>query len=84
MGGTYHGVMSAYAFLVDLASFEPGITEDDVKPGYVALGIVVILCIATYFLCRSFLAHSRRAQLPWEGEEADPGISRTTPHDRSS
>lgn len=77
--------MSAYVVLADLAAAvtrDKPLDPNDVKPGWVALGIVVILCIATFFLCRSFLSHSRKAQLPWDGEDADPGIRRTTPHDR--
>lgn len=54
---------------------------EDVKPGWVALGIVIILCIAVFFLCRSFLTHAKKAERPWEGEDADS--NRTTPHDRS-
>ncbi len=77
--------MSAYVVLADLAAAvtrDKPLDPNDVKPGWVALGIVVILIVATFFLCRSFLSHSRRAQLPWDGEDADPSIKRTTPHDR--
>ena len=55
-----------------IASFvtaEPAFTSDDVKPGWIALGIVAALCVATYFLAKSFLRHSKKAQQPWEGEE---------------
>ncbi len=78
--------MSAYVFLADLATAgtrDTPLDPNDVKPGWVALGIVVILIIATFLLCRSFLAHSRTALKPWDGEENDPGVRRTTPHDRS-
>jgi hypothetical protein len=44
---------------------------NDVKPGWVALGIVVLLCIVLFFLCRSFIKHMKKAEQPWEGEEAD-------------
>lgn len=54
---------------------------EDVKPGWVALGLVIILCIAVFFLCRSFLTHAKRAERPWEGEETES--KRSTPHDRS-
>ncbi|MGA8987282.1 hypothetical protein [Aeromicrobium sp.] len=74
--------MNAYA-IAALVTAEPAFSKEDVKPGWVALGIVVLLCIATYFLARSFLRHARTAQQPWDGEDADPGIGRTTPHDRS-
>lgn len=77
--------MQAYAVLASLAvqTRDTPLDPNDVKPGWVALGIVALLCVATYFLCRSFLRHSRKALKPWEGEDADPGVKRTTPHDRS-
>lgn len=55
---------------------------EDVKPGWVALGIVVLLCLAVFLLCRSFLAHAKKARQPWEGEDANSAVRRTTPHDR--
>ena len=78
--------MSAYALLASFAAAgtrDTPLDPNDVKPGWVALGIVCILIVATYFLCRSFLSHARKAQKPWEGEDADPGVKRTTPYDRS-
>lgn len=78
--------MRAYVFLADLASEgtrKTPLNPDDVKPGWLALGIVVILIIATAILCRSFLAHARKAGKPWEGEDTDSGVGRTSPHDRS-
>lgn len=77
--------MHAYALLADLAAAgtrDKPLDPNDVKPGWVALGIVVILCVALFFLCRSFLTHARKSQTPWEGEDVDPGVKRTTPHDR--
>lgn len=77
--------MRAYVLLADLASVgtrDKPLDPNDVKPGWVALGIVVILCIAVFFLCRSFLNHARKSQKPWDGEDVDPGVKRTTPHDR--
>jgi hypothetical protein len=71
--------MNVYA-IAALAAKEPAFTKDDVKPGWVALGIVVLLCIATYFLARSFLQHARKASQPWQDE--DEGAARTSPHDR--
>ncbi|MET1038607.1 MAG: hypothetical protein ABW075_10045, partial [Aeromicrobium sp.] len=73
--------MRAYVLLADFASAgtrDTPLDPNDVKPGWVALGIVVILIIATFFLCRSFLAHARKAQRPWEGEDAESGLGRTT------
>ncbi|MEJ7633902.1 hypothetical protein [Aeromicrobium sp.] len=72
--------MNAY----EIAAFvtaEPAFTKEDVKPGWVALGIVVLLCIATFFLARSFLSHSKKAQQPWEGEDGD--ASHPTPHNHA-
>jgi len=79
--------MRAYVLLADLAAAgtrKTPLDPNDVKPGWVALGIVCILIVAVFFLCRSFLAHARKAERPWEGEDADPGIGRTSPHDRSN
>lgn len=78
--------MSAYVLLGGLVAAgtrDKPLDPNDVKPGWVALGIVVILCIAVFFLCRSFLSHARKSQKPWDGEDADPGVKRTTPHERS-
>jgi hypothetical protein len=71
--------MNVYA-IASFVAAEPAFTDEDVKPGWVALGIVVALCVATYFLSRSFLKHSKKAQQHWDGEDEGPG--RTTPHDR--
>jgi hypothetical protein len=79
--------MRAYVLLADLAASDTRKTPldpNDVKPGWLALGIVCVLIVAVFFLCRSFLAHARKAQKPWEGEDVDPGVKRTTPHDRTS
>lgn len=78
--------MRAYVLLADLAAAgtrDTPLNPEDVKPGWLALGIVVLLIIAVALLCRSFLAHARRSQTPWEGEDGDPASRRTTPHDRS-
>jgi hypothetical protein len=69
--------MNLYA-VAALAAAEP-FNKDDVKPGWVALGIVVVLCFATFVLALSFLRHAKKAQQPWDGD-SDPG--RTTPHNR--
>lgn len=61
--------MSPYALAASFASAEVPIDEEHVKPGWVALIIVLLLCVAVYFLILSFLKHSRRAEQPWEGEE---------------
>jgi len=68
IAGDYSGDMNVYA-IASFVTAEPAFTDDDVKPGWLALGIVVALCVATYFLARSFLRHSKKAQQPWEGED---------------
>ena len=60
--------MNPYVFAA-LVSAEKPLTPDNVKPGWIALVPVLALCVATYFLARSFLKHSRKAQQPWEGED---------------
>jgi hypothetical protein len=47
------------------------LTPENVKPGWLALGVVAVLCLATFFLARSFMKHARRASEPWPGEERD-------------
>jgi hypothetical protein len=76
--------MRAYALLADLATTfaaaeKNPLDPNDVKPGWVALGIVIILCFATFLLARSFLKHSKRADQLWEGEE---DASRPRPTER--
>lgn len=75
--------MHVLVALANATTRDKPLDPNDVKPGWVALGIVIILCIAVALLCWSFLKHAKKAEQPWEGEEADSGIKRTTPHDRS-
>ncbi len=70
--------MTLYAFAVFVSAEKP-LTPANVRPGGLAFAVVVILCLATFLLARSFLKHAKKAQQPWEGE--DP--SRTSPHDRN-
>ena len=51
-----------------LHTSEKPLDPNDVKPGYLALSIVIIMCVATFFLLRSFVKHSKKASQPWEGE----------------
>jgi hypothetical protein len=51
------------------------LTPENVKPGWLALGVVALLCLATFVLARSFLKHARRASEPWPGEERDDQAS---------
>lgn len=74
--------MYVYVALANSVTRDKPLDPNDVKPGWVALGIVIILCIAVAILCRSFLMHAKKAEQPWEGEEVDSGVKRTTPHDR--
>ena len=59
--------MNSLAFAVLVASEKP-LDPNDVKPGWVALGIVALMCFATFLLLRSFIRHTRKASEPWEGE----------------
>lgn len=74
--------MNVYAIAAVLVEAQKPLDPNDVKPGWLALLIVALLCLATFFLARSFLKHSRRAQQPWEGEDgsdsqdSEPGIDR--------
>lgn len=73
--------MHVLVALANAGTRDTPLDPNDVKPGWVALGIVVLLCIAVFFLCRSFIRHAKKAEQPWEGESAD--AKRTTPHDRN-
>lgn len=57
--------------LATLVAREKPLDPNDVKPGYLALLIVILLCVATYFLLRSFVKHTRKARQPWEGDTGD-------------
>ena len=59
--------MNSFAFAVLTASEKP-LDPNDVKPGWLALWIVILLCVATFFLLRSFVKHTRKARQPWEGD----------------
>ncbi len=63
---TYAALMSAAA----LVTADIPITRDNVKPGWVALGIVAALGVGLFFLMRSFIKHTKRANQPWEGEDS--------------
>lgn len=57
--------------LAVIAAAEKPFDPNDVKPGWVALGIVILMCVATALLLVSFVKHSRKAREPWEGEKRD-------------
>ena len=59
--------MHTLAFAV-LAASEKPLDPNDVKPGWLALWIVILLCVATFFLLRSFVKHTRKASQPWKGD----------------
>ncbi len=73
--------MNSYVFAALVAAEKP-LTPENVRPGWIALLTVLALIGATFLLARSFLKHSRRAQQPWDGEDA-AASQRTTPHDRT-
>lgn len=56
-----------------------GLDPNIVRPGWIALGVVVALAVALFFLSRSFVKQTRKARRPWEGEtEADAAEKRRT------
>ena len=64
--------MNTYAALnayVAFVSADVPITRDNVKPGWVALGIVFLLGVALVFLLFSFAKHSGRARQPWTSDD---------------
>ncbi len=62
--------MNTFALAVITASDKP-FDPNDVKPGWVALGIVLLMCLATALLLVSFIKHTRKAREPWESEKRD-------------
>lgn len=44
------------------------ITKDNVRPGWLAMGIVALLGVAVYLLVRSFIKHAKKAAEPWESD----------------
>lgn len=46
------------------------ITPENVKPGWIALGVVAAMGLGLVVLARSFMKHSRVAKRPWEGEDS--------------
>lgn len=64
--------MNTYAALLSTVAFvtaDVPITRDNVKPGWVALGIVAAMGVGLFFLLRSLSKHEKIARRPWEGEE---------------
>lgn len=65
--------MNTYAALLSTVAFVTAdipITRDNVKPGWIALGIVAALAVALFFLLRSLSRHEKIARQPWEGEDS--------------
>lgn len=56
--------MSAFDVLLAL-------NEDDVKPGWVAFGIVVAMGLALFIIMRSMAKHVRTADKPWADDPED-------------
>lgn len=61
--------MNSLALALIAASDKPLAPEDYRPAGYVAMAIVGILIVATYFLLRSFIKHTHKAKQPWEGDD---------------
>lgn len=45
-----------------------GLDPNIVRPGWVALGLVALLCVGVFFLAKSFAKHTRKAAEPWESD----------------
>lgn len=65
--------MNSFALALITASDTPLPPEDYRPAGYVAMVIVGILIVATYFLLRSFIKHAHKAKQPWEGDRNGSG-----------
>jgi hypothetical protein len=65
----YAGTMRE--MLLAVATADVPLTPENVKPGWLAMLVVGLLILATVFLMRSFLKHSKRAAEPWPGDEDD-------------
>lgn len=63
--------MLEFAQIVLIAAEERGLDPNIVRPGWVALGVVALLGVATFLLSRSFLKHTKRAEQPWAGDDTD-------------
>lgn len=61
--------MNSFAVVLIAASDTPLAPEDYRPAGYVAMAIVGVLIVATYFLLRSFIKHTHRARQPWDGDD---------------
>jgi hypothetical protein len=68
--------MTPYTFAAFVSAEKP-LTPENVRPGGLAFLVVMLLCVATFLLARSFLKHAKKAQQPWDGDDS----TRTTPHD---
>lgn len=44
------------------------LTKDNVRPGWLAMGIVALLGVAVFVLIRSFIKHAKKAAEPWESD----------------
>lgn len=63
--------MTALYLLTSIATADVPITKDNVRPGWVALGVVAALGVALVLLIRSFVKHTRRAAQPWDGDSSE-------------
>jgi len=57
---------------MSLAAILLAYNPDDVKPGWIALVIVLLLGLATFLLWRSMNTQLGKIQVPKRGEEAQP------------
>jgi hypothetical protein len=57
-----------------LVAYDP----NDIRPGWIALGVVVALAIATFLLWRSMNTQLRRIDLPTKAELAERDVAEET------
>lgn len=64
--------MTAIAMTLDMAAEVP-LDADHVRPGLVALGLVVLLGVALFFLMRSFVKQLKKVDFDEEPLDKKPG-----------
>ena len=50
---------------------EVPLTRDNVRAGWLALGIVLVMAVGVVVLARSFIKHTKRAAEPWDSDAGE-------------
>ncbi|HWV27200.1 MAG TPA: hypothetical protein VNZ66_08245 [Aeromicrobium sp.] len=50
---------------------EVPLTRDNVRAGWLALGIVAAMGVVVFLLVRSLIKHTKRANEPWESDSRE-------------